>query len=503
MQVPKKDDHHNKKKSSTKRVQLWRQRKKATLSPEEKKNKTEKQTAYVKLWRERKKASLSPEEKKSDMEKQTAYVQRHRQRKKTSQEDMDTNQESIQEKTCDYNIPVDIKSPIRQAYHHDQKQIMKVDNNPNACRVAVCVLCDRLIIGCELIYNITREKLLSQSHRISCKGYEVYHQVKLKDALRCQYQISDHGLEDLLLSPRAKKTRNKNGEIAFEACSQCYKAWQNKDTDNPPKHAISNGFAIGYIPENIIKQDKVTEMMSSFVAPVRPFAYVFAYTAGAHKSIRGHFSFFEVNLSHVGSTINHFLKTGANPLVYLVLCGRMTPKQKQIIRDRATLDTKSAMKLLEWFVKESGHPGYKNVTPPSDCPQPRIIADEDTPNNTDEEHDPDKEKDFAGASFHFTSAHEPQDDAGAGIYETNQKFLQAMLDRTMPTLLVCGSNYTDLRELLLENIAPIQFPFGQGGPKTERRTHISPAECYLHERRLPPNLEPYVQSAAQLPDGFD
>ena len=114
-------------------------------------------------------------------------------------------------------------------------------------------------------------------------------------------------------------------------------------------------------------------------------------------------------------------------------------------------------------MNESGHPGYDGVAPPSACPQPNIIADEDTPNNTDQEHDPHVEKEFAGASFHFTSTHEPQDDTG--VYETNQKFVKAMLDRTMPTLLVNGGNYADLRELRLEDVCPLQFPFGQGGPR--------------------------------------
>ena len=37
--------------------------------------------------------------------------------------------------------------------------------------------------------------------------------------------------------------------------------------------------------------------MPALSAPVRPFAYMFAYTAGAHKAIaiRGHFSFFDVD----------------------------------------------------------------------------------------------------------------------------------------------------------------------------------------------------------------
>ena len=139
-------------------------------------------------------------------------------------------------------------------------------------------------------------------------------------------------------------------------------------------------------------------------------------------------------------------------------------------------------KLLEWFVTESGHPGYEGVTPPSHCPQSTIIADEDTPNNTDQEQDPNVEKSFAGTSFHFTSTHEPQEDTS--VYETNQKFVKAMLERTMPTLLVSGKNFANLRELCLVNTAQLQFPFGQGGPKVVRRTPISPMECYRHYCRL-------------------
>ena len=54
----------------------------------------------------------------------------------------------------------------------------------------------------------------------------------------------------------------------------------------------------------------------------------------------------------------------------------------------------------------------------------------------------------------------------------------------MPTLLVSGKNYANLRELCLVNTAPLQFPFGQGGPKVVRRTPISPMECYRHYCRL-------------------
>ena len=411
--------------------------------------------------REKKKSSLSEAEFESFKAENRANIKRTR--KKAHQQDQDDSRDGY-----GFEI-IDTKGPIQQARKYDQ-EFMQVVGNPNAYRATVCVLCDRLVIGCETVHKITREELLSQSARISVESYEAHHQVTLKPELVSQYHIS--GLDKLLLSKRAKQAQRTDGTTEFEACSQCYSSWLKKH-DTPPKHAISNGFAIGHIPTDIIRSnDEVTDEMCSLLSPVRPFAYIFAYTAGAHKAIRGHFSFFEVDLTHTGTVMNHFLKTGANPLVYVMLCGRMTPKQKQIVKDRVRLDTSKMIKLLDWFVKKSGHPGYEGVTPPSHCPQPTIIVDEDTPNNTDQEQDPNVEKSFAGTSFHFTSTHEPQEDTS--VYETNQKFVKAMLERTMPTLLVSGKNFANLRELCLVNTAQLQFPFGQGGPKVVRRTPITP-----------------------------
>ena len=421
-------------------------------------------------------AAMSEDERAAQRAKVADAAKLRRQRKKDSMN-------SEPETSGEYEIPVNITGPVQQAMKHDQKQIMKVEGKPNEYRAAVCVLCDRLIIGCESIHNITAESLRSQEKktRISIKSYEDYHQVNLKEELISQYQISGHDLEGLLLSPRAKQTTNKNGHVAFEACSSCYSAWLN-ESDNPPKHAISNGFAIGHIPKHIIPDEDITEQMSALVARVRPFAYVFAYTAGAHKAIRGHFSFFEVDLDHTGSVINHFLTTGANPLVYVVLCGRMTPDQKQAVKNQALTNIDKLMKLLEWYINESGHQSYEGVTPPRECPKPSFIIDEETTNNTDQEQDPEREGEYAGASFHFSSAHEPQDDTG--VYGSSQQFVKAMIDRTMPTLLVSGGKYADMRELQLEDVCPVQFPWGQGGPKVKRRTHISVEECYRHYCRL-------------------
>jgi len=112
----------------------------------------------------------------------------------------------------------------------------------------------------------------------------------------------------MLAVTKSQTLLTKEGEAAYDACSECAKSW-TRICDTPPKHAISNGFAIGSIPANIIANDNddVTEDMCAILSPVRPFGYIFAYTAGAHRAIRGHFSFFEVDLTHTGTVIHYFL----------------------------------------------------------------------------------------------------------------------------------------------------------------------------------------------------
>ena len=141
-----------------------------------------------------------------------------------------------------YRIPVDTVLPVQQARTHDQAS-MQVEKKPNTFRVPVCVLCDRLIIGCETAHKITTEQLLSQGSRISVRSYEDHHQVVLKEDLVSQYHIN--GFDGLLLSPRARSYSSKDGQRMYDACSQCATAWANKKCDSPPKHSIANGFAIG------------------------------------------------------------------------------------------------------------------------------------------------------------------------------------------------------------------------------------------------------------------
>ncbi len=81
--------------------------------------------------------------------------------------------------------------------------------------------------------------------------------------------------------------------------------------------------------------------------------------------------------------MNHLNQTGIGEHIYCVLCGRMTPDQKQIVRRRAIVDTQLFIDISTLFVKESGHPGYQNTTIPEESPKQLFVEDQETNNNTD------------------------------------------------------------------------------------------------------------------------
>ena len=79
--------------------------------------------------------------------------------------------------------------------------------------------------------------------------------------LRNQYRIEENDmLSDLLLSPRAV---HKDG--SFMACESCHPNIAFSDSKVPPKFAISNGWCIGEVPNDIIDGEISENLESSVV----------------------------------------------------------------------------------------------------------------------------------------------------------------------------------------------------------------------------------------------
>ena len=148
-----------------------------------------------------------------------------------------------------------------------------------------------------------------------------------------------------------------------------------------PKYAITNGFAIGYIPRHItmsgvwensigehveatLPEMGISGLMSATISKQRLYGYCFAFLGGADRSATGHFQFFETNQETVGSVINHFRSSGANSHILCVLCVKFSSSQRQIARNQCRIDTNESglgatLISLYWLIPAIA---YKRVT---------------------------------------------------------------------------------------------------------------------------------------------
>ena len=81
------------------------------------------------------------------------------------------------------------------------------------------------------------------------------------------------------------------------------------------------------------------EILATTLTKIRVFENVYSYTAGAHKSIKVHHTCFMNNPEFVGAIFDYMIKSGTVPDMYVMICGRVTPVQRDIIRRRCIIDT--------------------------------------------------------------------------------------------------------------------------------------------------------------------
>ena len=400
------------------------------------------------------------------------------------QTDKERKQKKRREDTCrplsfeSTEVPsVTMKEAIARAMKEAKEVLQRTKDQYNGSRhkANVCIICECFIFGTDSIKYLKPKDIKKHTHRIGVKSYERYYKTKLHPDLVDQYHVP--GLPGLLLSPLSRKT-----DKGYITCSACYTGMQSSciKKNSPPKLSIANGFTVGSIPSVISFKNKngqeerrhinveedVSDVLRAYLATTRPYGYIFAYTGGSHKSISGHYQYFEMDQSHVGGVMNYLDPEGVGKTIFCMICGRMTPKQKEIVRKRTAIDTKMYMDLLSWFI-QNGHPGYEDLPLPQDIPSPIVIEDKDSTNNTDSAVNRAVEETFSGGTYFFSSAQEPSE--STSVYGSKRNFALAMMNRSAPTLLAVGGKFEKSNEVKVENILPFAFPYGIGGPDTNRR----------------------------------
>ena len=286
-------------------------------------------------------------------------------------------------------------------------------------RACVCVICDSFIIGTEDIVWLSKGEIKDKESYLSTNYYQtnINRGLPLPPVLRNQYLIeNDDDLNNLLLSPRA----HRKGDT-FMSCMCCATNIKRSSAEKPPRFGITNGWVIGYIPHSVVGD--IDDLLAAMISHVRFISYVFSFIAGAHKSIKGHHTFFLNDPEHIGATFNYMRESGSQKDVYVMLCGRMTPSQREIAKKKCEMDSEKYIKLLTWLIQH--HPSYKDMTPPEEAPSPVPLGGfTRTENNTDES-DPstkDVEDSFDGARFTFAPANQPRTNTGCYSNEKISSF---------------------------------------------------------------------------------
>ena len=113
-----------------------------------------------------------------------------------------------------------------------------------------------------------------------------------------------------------------------------------------------------------------------------------------------------------------------------------------------------------------------------------IIREKKSQNVSGKSVNPEVEDLFEGGSYFFSTAQEPQPDTSASVYHTNSRFTVAMLKDEKPTLIVYVGKYTNIGELMVENLLPFTFLYGRDGQKHPRSIKVSVEACVQRYMRL-------------------
>jgi hypothetical protein len=119
--------------------------------------------------------------------------------------------------------------------------------------------------------------------------------------------------------------------------------------------------------------------------------------------------------------------------------------------------------IMTWFVQQSGHPGFKDTSILEECPQPLLVGDSDTNNNTNIFVNKNVESSYEGGTYYFSLAQDPSE--ATSVSGSSKRYALAMFQCSAATLLAYGGTYANITDAPIDNVLPFAFPFGIRGPK--------------------------------------
>jgi len=361
-------------------------------------------------------------------------------------------------------------------------QIMLTENeneyeeNTIKHKMLVCVVCDHAITGKE-IFNWIEDKTLQFHNNIL--SYSYFYKDGMNEILKDQYTLPNEKLHGLLLSPRSR-FKILPDTTNYMCCQNCYEELKElKKRKRPPKYAISNGFAIGHLPEGLA--DNITPLVNNLVAPIRAFNYFIAFSGGREKKITGNFTFFAQDVSHNVGALQHMALMNNNPSIFLVLLRSFTTSHLDKIRTKGSYNVDTFRKIYHFLRENNEH--YALLPTLDQLPMPRVEQinmnenEEDT--QIEDSVNPTMENQLCW-KYWFPAVEDPNNHSA--IYKSQTEFAEALFGGYTPTMFYHPTKVISYAKL--SELCPIAFPFGTGDIDNVRSPPVSEVECLQHYLRL-------------------
>jgi hypothetical protein len=245
---------------------------------------------------------------------------------------------------------------VRDRINQAISSILNTHQPDKVIKPFVCLVCD-VFIKPEDIQVITKKKLkevkslLTPSKTASGWNY-------VSESRGLNYKYTGYGsvswMQKLLLSPRGSFYRGCTNTVGFIVCSSCKKSL---DSNSLPIYAIANNMAFGSPPQCLAE---LSNAELAFLSPVRTYGYCFTYTGGRHMNLKGTLSYYKVKTSDIVRETAHFVVTGLNEHVVIVLSGQMTPEQRKQAKLHSSVCTEKIIAAVQWLC--ANNQMWMNVT---------------------------------------------------------------------------------------------------------------------------------------------
>eukprot|EP00985_Skeletonema_marinoi_P024752 scaffold17515_cov146-Skeletonema_marinoi.AAC.1 len=79
---------------------------------------------------------------------------------------------------ADIKLPIEIRESLKHAIKCDQKS-MQVEGRVDAFCLPVCLICDRVIFGCETVHKVDKEAVLATKSKFSIEEHNSFYDMEL------------------------------------------------------------------------------------------------------------------------------------------------------------------------------------------------------------------------------------------------------------------------------------------------------------------------------------